>query len=153
MTSLFSLCLAMAVIAAACSSADSMSDEQLSACAEAARSEGNLGGSAQLVSLLVLRLPDDAISYPAGATDDEIQATFDRAFRDAYRISVDDFLALRDEADAATVEQLGEPPSLGEMVSDEWFVQRDLVLLRLWDERHPSSARHVCRLLTGPEGG
>jgi len=79
---------------------------------------------------------------------EEVEAAFDTAFVDEYGVGVDEFLVLRDDADALATTQLGEPPSVGEMVSDEWFVHRDIFLMRLWNERHPASARTVCALVT-----
>ena len=40
-----------------------------------------------------------------------------------------------------------EPPAVGEAVPDEWFVQRDVILMQLWNERYPVSARTVCELV------
>lgn len=63
-----------------------------------------------------------------------------------YGIFVDEFLALRDDADGATRNRLGEAPRLGEHVSNEWFVERDRRLMALWDQRHPQSAQMYCEL-------
>lgn len=136
----------MVFVAASCSSVDPMSDDALAECTEAARAHGSIGGSASLLPSLVLRLPDEAIA-PEGSSDDEVEAAFDAAFNEVYGIHVDEFLALRDDADAATTAQHGEPPAVGEHVSDEWFVQRDTELTRLWNERHPESARTLCELV------
>jgi len=134
------------MLIASCGSVVPMSDAEVVECADATRSEGSLGGSTSLVSTLILRLPDEAVS-PEGRSDDEVEDAFDRAFTEMYGIDIDEFLALRDEADAATTELSGEPPGVGEHVSDEWFVQRDITLLRLWNERHPQSARAYCELV------
>jgi hypothetical protein len=136
----------MAILIAACGSAGPMPDDAVVECAEAARSEGSIGGSEQLVSALVLRLPDEAVS-PEETPEREAEAAFDRAFSEMYGIDVDEFLSLRDDADTATMARLGEPPGVGEQVSDEWFVQRDLTLLQLWNQRHPASARALCELV------
>ncbi len=92
------------------------------------------------------RLPNEATS-PAGRSDDEVAEELDRAFSDTYGIHVDEFLALRYDADTAATERFGDPPGLGELVSDEWFAQRDAILLMLWNERHPTSARAYCELI------
>jgi hypothetical protein len=128
-----------------------MSDEELAACTDVASSEGTIGGSATLISALVLRLPDEGVSVEGGP-DAEVEAALDAAFNDEYGISLDTFLVLRDDADAATTVQLGEPPSVGERVSDEWFVQRDVVLMVLWNERYSASARTFCDLVMGDAG-
>lgn len=123
-----------------------MSDNGLAECTEAARAHGSIGGSGSLLPSVVLRLPDEAIA-PEGSSDDEVEAAFDAAFSKVYGIHVDEFVALRDDADAATTAQYGEPPAVGEHVSDEWFVQRDTELMQLWNERHPESARMLCELV------
>jgi hypothetical protein len=128
-----------------------MSDEELAECTDVASSEGTIGGSATLISVLVLRLPDDAVSAE-GVPDDGVEAAFDVAFNEEYGISVDTFLVLRDDADAATTVEFGEPPSVGERVSDEWFVQRDVLLMLLWNERYPESARTFCDLVMDGAG-
>lgn len=51
------------------------------------------------------------------------------------------------DADAVAIAELGEPPGLGEMVSNEWFVERDILLLTLRNERHPASAGTFCDLV------
>ena len=137
------LTVGVAILAASCSSVAPLSDDELAECTDIASREGTIGGSATLISALVLRLPDEAISTE-GVPADEVKAVFDVAFNEEYGIGVDAFLALRDDADALTTTQLGEPPAVGERVSDEWFVQRDVILMRLWNERHPASARTVC---------
>ena len=103
-----------------------------------------------MISLLVRRLPDDAIG-PSGTPPDEVEANFDRAFHEMYGIHVDEFLALRGAADEATTKRLGEAPSSGELVSDAWFNERDVALLEAWTERYPSSARAYCRMIVPPE--
>jgi len=123
-----------------------LSDDELAACTVVATSEGTIGGSATLVSTLILGLPDEAVSGET-ASDDETEAALDVAFRAKYGISVDTFLVLRDDADAATTEQFGRPPSVGEQVTDEWFIQRDIMLMLLWNERYPASARTFCDLV------
>jgi len=128
-----------------------MSDAEVFECADATRSEGSLGGSASLISTLILRLPDETVS-PEGRSDDEVEDAFDRTFTEMYGIDIDEFLALRDDADAATTDLLGEPPGVGEHVSDEWFVQRDITLLRLWNERYPQSAKAYCDLVDDAAG-
>lgn len=143
----FPLLMGVVLVIASCGSTVPMSDDEVVECADASSSEGSLGGSANLVSTLILRLPDKAIS-PEGTPGDEAAAAFDRAFTKMYGIHVDEFLSLRDEADAATTGRFGEPPGVGEHVSDEWFVQRDITLLLLWNERHPASARAYCELVS-----
>jgi hypothetical protein len=145
------LTIGLAILAASCTSVAPMSDEELATCTDVASSEGTIGGSATLISALVLRLPDEAMSVE-GVPDADFEATLDAAFSDEYGISLDTFLVLRDDADAATTVQLGEPPSVGERVSDEWFVRRDVVLMVLWNERHSTSASTFCDLVTGDAG-
>ena len=145
------LTVGVTILAASCSSVAPLSDDELAECTDIASSEGTIGGSADLISTLVLRLPDEAISTE-GVPADKVKAVFDVAFNEEYGIGVDTFLALRDDADAATTVQFGKPPSSGERVSDEWFVQRDIILMRLWNERHPASARTVCDLVTDDAG-
>jgi hypothetical protein len=128
-----------------------LSDDELAECTDIASSEGTIGGSATLISTLVLRLPDEAISTE-GVPADEVKAVFDVAFNDEYGIGVDTFLALRDDADAATTVEFGEPPSVGERVSDEWFIQRDVILMLLWNERYPASVRTFCGLVMDDAG-
>ena len=99
-----------------------------------------------MVSVLVLGLPDEAIP-PSGTLAEETEAAFDMAFSDMYGIHVDEFLALRDEADTETTDLLGVAPGVGERVSNEWFVRRDMQLLALWNERYPVSARAYCELV------
>ena len=142
----------VAVLAASCSSVAPLSDDELAECTDVASSEGTIGGSATLISTLVLRLPEET-SSTEGVPDDEVEAAFDAAFNEEYGISVDEFLVLRDDADAATTVQFGEPPSVGELVSDEWFIQRDVILMLLWNERYPASARAFCDLVMGGAGG
>lgn len=142
----------VAVLAASCSSVAPLSDDELAGCTDVASSEGTIGGSATLISALVLRLRDGAVSAE-GVPDDGVEAAFDVAFNEEYGISVDEFLVLRDDADAATTVQFGEPPSVGELVSDEWFIQRDVMLMLLWNERHAASARAFCDLVMGDAGG
>jgi hypothetical protein len=132
---------------AACGSPGSMPSDEVDACHTASAAEGSLGGSSQIVSSLVLRLPDEAFS-PVGTPAEETEATFDEAFADAYGITVDEFLALRDDADAATAAEIGDPPAVGELVSDDWFRHRDGVLLGLWNQRYPASARDYCASLS-----
>lgn len=134
----------VAVFAAGCSSTVSMSDGDLAECV--ALTEGSLGGSANTISGLALRLPE-ASGSSEGASPEETGAAFDRRFHAAYGISVDEFLALRDDADAATRSRLGEAPGVGEHVSNEWFVERDRRLMTEWHERHPESARTYCELV------
>ena len=131
------------IAAASCSSAAPLSDDELAECTVIASGEGTIGGSATLVSTLIFRLPDDVLSA---------EDTIDVAFNEEYGISVDQFLALRDDADAVATAQFGEPPSVGERVSDEWFVQRDVVLMQLWNERYPASARTFCDLVRDAAG-
>jgi hypothetical protein len=123
----------LAVGAGACGWSTSMSDDEVARCLELAN---------RSVSPALL-LPDEAIA-PAGSSDDEYEATFDRVFREVYGIHVDDFLALERAADAEITGRLGEPPGVGEMVSDEWFRERDTRLLELWNEWDPESARVYC---------
>jgi hypothetical protein len=121
-------------------------DDELAECTDTALDEGTIGGSGTLLPRVVLALPDEAVA-PEGTPDDEVEATFDAAFSEVYGIRVDEFLTLRDDADAATAARLGEPPGIGEQVSDEWFVERDITLMQLWNERHPASARTLCDLV------
>jgi hypothetical protein len=121
------------MLAASCSSVVPMSDDEIAECTNVASSEGTIGGSATLISSLVLRLPDEAV--------------LDAAFGEEYGISVDEFLGLREDADAAATVKFGEPPSVGEQVSDEWFVRRDVLLMLLWNERYPASARTLCEVV------
>ena len=139
------------VFAGSCSSVIPLADGELAECTDVAGSRGTIGGSATLVSTLVLRLPDGAVAAE-GMSAEEIEAAFDAVFIEEYGIRVDEFLVLRDDADALTTTQLGEAPAVGEGVSDEWFVQRDVILMRLWNERHPASARTVCDLVTDDVG-
>ncbi len=145
------LLVGAAIVAASCSPVAALSDDELAECTIAANSMGTIGGSATLISTLVLRLPDEAVSAEESPGDD-FEARLDAAFREAYGISVDEFLVLRDDADATATAQFGEPPSLGEPVSDEWFVQRDTMLMRLWNQRFPQSARTLCDLLMEEAG-
>ena len=131
-------------VAASCNSAAPLSDDELAECTAIATSEGTIGGSATLVSALVLRLPDDVLSA---------EDTIDVAFSEEYGIGIDQFLALRDDADAVATAQFGDPPSVGEHLSDDWFVQRDVVLMQLWNERYPASTRTFCDLVRDAAGG
>jgi hypothetical protein len=103
--------------------------------------------SSLIIAALALRLPDEAIA-PAGTPAEEAEEIFGRPFHEMYGIHVEEFLALRRDADAATTQQLGDAPVLGELVSDEWFVQRDITLLEIWNDRHPESARAYCDLIS-----
>ena len=141
------LMVGVVIFAGSCSSVVPLSDHALAECTDVAGSGGTIGGSATLISTLVLRLPPETASTE-GMSAEEIAAAFDAAFIEEYGIRVDEFLVLRDDADALTTTQLGEPPAVGEGVSDEWFVHRDVFLMRLWNERHPASARTVCALVT-----
>lgn len=141
----------IALLVAACSSVDAMTDDALAVCTEAARVEGSIGGSGSLLPTVVLRLPEEAIA-PEGSSAEDIEAAFDDSFNEIYGIHVDEFLSLRDDADAVTTAQHGEPPGIGEQVSDEWFVERDAELMKLWNERHPESARRVCELVVADMG-
>ena len=140
------LVLGVIAVAASCSSADPLSDDALAECTEAARAGGTIGGSATLLPNVVLRLPSEAMA-PTGSSTDDVEAVFDAAFNEVYGISVDEFLALRDDADKTTTALLGEPPGVGGHVSNEWFVERDAELMRLWNERHPESAAAHCDLV------
>ncbi len=141
----------VALLVAACSSVDAMTDDALAVCTETARAEGSIGGSGSLLPTVVLRLSDEAIA-PEGSSAEDIEAAFDDSFNEIYGIPVDEFLSLRDDADAVTTAQHGEPPGVGEQVSDEWFVKRDTELMKLWNERHPESARGVCELVVADTG-
>lgn len=145
------LMVGVVIFAGSCSSVVPLSDDALAECTDVARSGGTIGGSATLISALVLRLPDETVSTE-GMSAEEIEAAFDAVFVEEYGIRVGEFLVLRDAADELTTTQLGEPPAVGEGVSDEWFVQRDVILMRLWNERHPTSARTVCDLVTDDGG-
>lgn len=140
----FTLLVGAMVLGASCAATIPMSNDDTLLCVD--RTAGSLGGSSNLISALALGLPDrDTPLY--GKPADEIEAAFDEAFTEAYGIHVDEFLALRDDADAATTAEFGEPPGVGELVSDEWFVERDARLMALWNERHPASARAYCESL------
>ena len=117
----------------ACSWSTSMSQEEVTRCLE-------LSNRSVSPALLV---PDEAIA-PAGSTDEVYEATYDRVFHEVYGIHVDEFLAMRRTADDETTARLGEAPRVGEMVSDEWFLERDTRLLGIWNERHPHGARVYC---------
>ena len=130
-----------------CGSAAGLNDDELAQCLDLSNDHGSIGGSSQIISIVAILLPDDAIA-PRGSTDDEIEATYDRVFREHYRISVGEFLTLRQRADDTTIERIGEPPDLGEMVGDEWFDERDEILLDAWNDEYPQSARDYCELLT-----
>ena len=124
--------------AAGCSVTVSMSDDVLAECI--ALTEGSLGGSTSIVSGVVLRLPE-------GASGEDAQAEFNRRFSTAYGISVDEFLALRNDADEETRSRMGDAPQIGEQASNEWFIERDRRLMAMWHERHPQSARTYCELV------
>lgn len=145
------LTVGVVIFAGSCSSVVPLSDDALAECTGVAGNGGTIGGSGALISTLVLRLPDETVSTE-GMSAEEVEAAFDAAFVEEYGIRVDEFLVLRDNADALTTTQFGEPPAVGEGVSDEWFIQRDVILMRLWNERHPASARTVCDLVTGDAG-
>ena len=139
--------IAAAIALQACRSTSELTDEQLARCRAASDELGSIGGSDQIISVAALQLPDDAIA-PAGSSDAEIEATFDRAFRSLYGIGVDDFLSIRQRADAATTERLGDPPRIGELVdADDWFDERDAILLDSWNDQYPDSARTFCELV------
>ena len=138
--------IATTMLSVACSSAAPLTSAELAGCTDAALEEGTIGGSQSLASIVVVALPDNAIA-PEGTPTEEVEIVFDTAFREFYGIGVDEFRALRDDADAATVAGLGEPPGIGEMVSNEWFVERDILLMTLWNERHPASAGTFCDLV------
>ena len=142
----FRLMVGVVIFAGSCSSVAPLSDDALTECIDVADSGGTIGGSATLISTLVLRLPPETAST-AGMSAEEVEAAFDAAFFEEYGIRTDEFLVLRDDADALVTTRLGEPPAVGEAVSDEWFVQRDVILMRLWNERYPASARTVCELV------
>ena len=130
-----------------CRSPSELTDEQLARCLAVSNELGSVGGSDQIISLAAVQLSDDAIA-PAGSSDEEIEATFDRAFLSLYGIHVDDFLSIRRSADAATTERLGDPPGVGELVAaDDWFNDRDAILLDSWNDRYPGSARTFCELV------
>jgi hypothetical protein len=137
------LMVGVLIVAVSCGSVAPLSDDELAECTVIASSDGTIGGSATLVSTLVLRLPDDVVSS---------EGAFDVAFNEEYGISLDQFLVLRNDADAATSVQYGDPPSVGERVSDEWFVQRDVVLMQLWNEGYPTSATTFCDLVRNAAG-
>ncbi len=147
----FLLMVGVAVLAVSCSSVAPLSDDELAECTDVASSEGTIGGSATLISTLVLRLPEETFATE-GVPDDGVEAAFDVAFNEEYGITIDEFLVLRDDADEATTVQFGEPPSVGELVSDEWFIQRDVILMLLWNERYPASARAFCDVVMGDAG-
>jgi hypothetical protein len=128
-------------LGASCAATIPMSNDDLLLCVD--RTAGSLGGSSNLISSLALGLPDVDTSLD-GQTADEVEAAFDKAFTEAYGIHVDEFLALRDDADATATAEFGEPPRVGELVSDEWFVERDAKLMTLWNDRYPASARAYC---------
>lgn len=138
-----------ATLAASCGSVDPMSDTELAECrdaADAVNGATSIGGSSVLISVPAVLLPDVVI--PPAATPAEMEAAYDEAYREIYKISVDELLALRADADAPTTARLGEPPGIGEHVSaDEWFAERDTELMRLWNERHPESVKAFCDLV------
>lgn len=137
----------IAALSVSCDSTNELTDEQHARCLEASSERGSIGGSDQIISLVAIQLPDDAIA-PAGSSDDEIEAAFDRAFVSVYGIDVDTFLSIRRRADAATAERLGDPPGVGELVvADDWFHDRDKVLLEIWSDEHPDSARAFCEFV------
>ena len=145
------LVLGAMTLAASCSSADPMSDAVLAECTGAARAGGTIGGSAVLLPNVALRLPSEAMA-PEGSSTDDVEAAFEAAFSDVYGMGVDEFLALRDDADETTTALLGEPPGVGENVSNEWFVERDAELMRLWNERHPEGAAAYCEFVASETG-
>ena len=53
--------------AAACGSTPGMTPGELAACTESALDEGSIGGSATLISVVSMRLPDDAIAAAEAA--------------------------------------------------------------------------------------
>ena len=61
-----------------------------------------------------------------------------------YGIHVDQFLAVQHNADEEITSRLGAPPGVGEMVSDEWFRQRDTRLLEIWNDLDPDGVRTYC---------
>lgn len=130
------IALQLVLVLGACSWATSMSDDEVARCLERSNRSVSPG----------LLLPDEAIA-PAGSSDEQYEETFDRVFHDVYGIHVDEFLAIERIADAETTARLGEPPGVGEMVSDEWFRERDSRLLELWNERDPRGARVYCELI------
>lgn len=125
-----------------------MTLEELAECTVAALDGGSIGGSPQILpgaaAWLVGETPD-----PSGMTDSEIFDAHNALWEESFGIDVDDFLVLRSEADAIAVSEIGEPPGIGEMVGDEWFVVRDTELMRLWNERFPESAQRFCDLVAG----
>lgn len=125
--------IALAMGMVACGWVTAMSDEEVARCLEL---------SNRSVSPARL-LPGEAIA-PAGSTAEVKEATFDRVFHEMYGIHVDDFLAIQRTADEETTVRLGEPPGVGELVTDEWFRERDARLLELWNERDPGGARVYC---------
>lgn len=135
-----------------CGSPTGLSDDELAQCLDLSNEHGSIGGSSQIISLAATLLPDDAIA-PPGSTDDEIEATYDRVFSEHYGISVDEFLTLRQRADDTTIERIGEPPGVGELVGNEWFLERDEIMLDAWNDEHPQSARDYCELLTSAYSG
>lgn len=141
------IAIGAAMLSAACSSAAPLTSAELAECTDAALEEGTIGGSQSLASIVVVALPDEAIA-PPGTPAEEVEVVFNSAFREVYGIGVDEFRAMRDDADAATIAELGEPPGVGEMVSNEWFVERDTLLMKLWSERHPASAGTFCELVS-----
>lgn len=142
-----SIMIVASLLVLSCRSTNELTDEQLDRCLAVATELGSIGGSEQTISLVVVQLPDDAIA-PAGSSDEEIEATFDRAFLSLYGIHVDDFLSIRRSADASTTERLGEPPGVGELVdADDWYDDRDATLLESWNDRYPDSASAFCELV------
>ena len=135
-----------------CGSPTALSDDELAQCLDLSNEHGSIGGSSQIISLAATLLPDDAIA-PPGSTDDEIEATYDRVFSEHYGISVDEFLTLRQRADDTTIERIGEPPGVGELVGNEWFLERDEIMLDAWNDEHPQSTRDYCELLTSAYSG
>jgi hypothetical protein len=140
--------VATVALVASCGSTSELTEPEVSRCLEVSRESGSIAGSDQTISLVALELPEDAVA-PAGATAAEVEETYDRAFHDLYGIHVDEFLALRQTADDVTTERHGDPPALGELLSDEWFHERDAVLIDAWNETHPDSVRIFCELITG----
>lgn len=103
-----------ATLAASCGFVDPMSDTELAECrdaADAVNGATSIGGSSVLISVPAVLLPDVVI--PPAATPAEMEAAYDEAYREIYKISVDELLALRADADALTTARLGEPPGIG----------------------------------------
>lgn len=123
-----------------------MSDEALEECTAVASSAGTIGGSSTLLPGVVRWLPE---GFPdtEGMSPDETDVAYNESFEEAFGIGTDDFLELRVDADEATTARIGEPPGAGEMAGDEWFIERDAELMRLWNDRYPESAGLFCDLV------